>query len=69
MILLNKLIKQEDASNTLKANRVTSTIDSGGVRIEESKDIIIRSALEPVIIQEDVKVSNVKTLSLLLNMD
>ena len=52
MILLNKLIKQEDAS-----------------RIEESKDIIIRSALEPVIIQEDVKVSNVKTLSLLLNMD
>lgn len=69
MILLNKLIKQEDASNTLKANRVTSTIDSGGVRIEESKDIVIRSALEPVIIQEDVKVSNVKTLSLLLNMD
>ena len=69
MILLNKLIKQEDASNTLKANRVTSTIDSGGVRIEESKAIIIRSALEPVIIQEDVKVSNVKTLSLLLNMD
>ena len=69
MILLNKLIKQEDASNTLKANRVTSTIDSGGVRIEENKDIIIRSALEPVIIQEDVKVSNVKTLSLLLNMD